>query len=128
MQHAITRLHPQPEELMDVEPAPAPLPARPHGPAAPAPGAPAADDAAEAALAGAASPPASQPPPAADTDTPPAAATPELPPAPHKGWAKGDSPSLRESSASPCVTAATARLSLASPGDKVCSIKNFNCT
>lgn len=80
------------------------------------------EPAAEAALAGAMSPPASQPRPAdADADTPEAAATPQLPPAPHKALA-GDSPSQRAGSESPCVTDAAAKLSLNSPGDQVRSL------
>lgn len=126
LQHAITRSHPQPEELMDVEPAPTSTPAV--GPAAISPSAGVGSSASMVqqpaqhpadALADAASPPASAPP-AAVNETPSAAATPQQPSTPHKGPVNGAGPSQRGGSVSPCVTDAAARLSLQSPSSKVC--------
>jgi hypothetical protein len=121
LQHAITQSHPQPEELMDVEPAlPLPVPAAAGteaaiGSSGSAVSHPADDPAVE--LAGAASPPASAPLAASD-DTPSASATPEQPPPPHK--APGDS-AQRAGSVSPCVTDLADKLSLHSRPSKVCT-------
>ena len=127
LQHAITRSHPQPEELMDVEPAPTSPPIAGAAGAAPSAGVRSSASMVQQpaqhpadALADAASPPASAPS-AAVSETPSAAATPEQPPTPHKGPVNGAGPSQRGGSVSPCVTDAAARLSLQSPSSQVCS-------
>ena len=126
LQHAITRSHPQPEELMDVEPAPTSPPNAGATGVAPSAGVrssvsmvqhPAQHPA--DALANAASPPASAPLIAVN-ETPSAGATPQQPPTPHKGPVNGAGPSQHGGSVSPCVTDAAARLSLQSPSSKVC--------
>jgi hypothetical protein len=125
LQHAITRSHPQPEELMDVAPAPTSPPSAGAAGAAPSAGVRSSASMVQQpaqhpadALADAASPPASAPP-AAVNETPSAAATPQQPPTPHKGPVNGAGPSQRGGSVSPCVTDAAARLSLQSPSSKV---------